>query len=36
MPPTKDIWQRYLLKFTKNGKLVENELSLEVKEENED
>ena len=36
MPPTKDIWQRYLLKFTKNGKLVENELSLEVKEEKED
>ena len=23
MPPTKDIWQRYLRKFTKNGKACE-------------
>ena len=26
MPPVKDIWQRYLRKFTKNGKLLEMEL----------
>jgi len=26
MPPTKDIWQLYLRKFTKNGKLLEMEL----------
>jgi hypothetical protein len=24
MPPTKDIWQRYLRKFTKQGKLLED------------
>jgi hypothetical protein len=38
MPPSKDIWQRYLRKFTKNGKLLENELSLvecEMKQEDE-
>lgn len=29
MPPTKDIWQRYLRKFTKNGELLENEVGLE-------
>ena len=23
MPPSKDIWQRYLRKFSKNGKLLE-------------
>ena len=28
MPPKKDIWQRYLRKFSKNGKLVEAELGL--------
>ena len=28
MPPKKDIWQRYLCKFTKQGKLLENELGL--------
>ena len=22
MPPVKDVWQRYLRKFTKNGKLL--------------
>jgi hypothetical protein len=31
MPPVKDIWQRYLRKFTKQGKLLENDLGLEVK-----
>ena len=31
MPPTKDIWQRYLRKFTKQGKLLEDELGLEIK-----
>ena len=30
MPPTKDIWQRYLRKFTKYGKLLENEVGLEI------
>ena len=30
MPPMKDIWQRYLRKFTKNGKLLENEVGLEI------
>ena len=24
MPPVKDIWQRYLRKFSKNGKLLES------------
>ena len=28
MPPVKDIWQRYLRKFTKQGKLLENDLGL--------
>ena len=32
MPPTKDIWQRYLRKFTKNGKLLENDPGLETTE----
>ena len=36
MPPTKDIWQRYLLKFTKNGKLWETELNLEIKQEDQE
>ena len=30
MPSTKDIWQRYLRKFTKNGKLLETEFELEI------
>ena len=25
MPPVKDVWQRYLRKFTKNGKLLDEE-----------
>ena len=33
MPPVKDILQRYLRKFSKHGKLLEDELRLEVKEE---
>ena len=28
MPPKKDIWQRYLRKFTKQGKLLEFDLGL--------
>ena len=28
MPPKKDIWQRYLRKFTKQGKLLESDLGL--------
>ena len=28
MPPMNDIWQRYLRKFTKNGKLLENDPGL--------
>ena len=36
MPPVKDIWQRYLHKFTKQGKLLENDLGLEVKAESEE
>ena len=28
MPPVKDIWQRYLRKFSKNGKLLESDLGL--------
>ena len=31
MPPVKDIWQRYLRKFSKQGKLLENELDLQIK-----
>jgi hypothetical protein len=30
MPPVKDVFQRYLCKFSKNGKLLENDLGLEV------
>ena len=36
MPSTKDIWQRYLRKFIKNGKLLENKLHLQIKEEEPD
>ena len=28
MPPVKDVWQRYLRKFTKNGKLLDEERAL--------
>ena len=28
MPPMKDVWQRYLRKFTKNGKLLDEERAL--------
>ena len=28
MPPVKDIWQRYLRKFSKNGKLLEADIGL--------
>ena len=28
MPPTKDVFQRYLRKFSKNGKLFEQDLGL--------
>ena len=28
MPPMKDIWQRYIRKFSKNGKLVEEDIGL--------
>ena len=28
MPPKKDIWQRYLCKFTKQGKLLESDVGL--------
>ena len=30
MPPTEDIWQRYLRKFSKNGKLLEADFGLET------
>ena len=33
MPPTNDILQRYLRNFSKHGKLLEDELGLEVKQE---
>ena len=33
IPAYKDIWQRYLRKFTKNGKLMESEYHLEIKQE---
>ena len=32
MPPVKDIWQRYLKKFSKHGKLLENDAGLEIDE----
>ena len=28
MPPKREIWQRYLRKFTKQGKLLETDLGL--------
>ena len=30
MPPKKAIWQRYLRKFSKQGKLLESALGLEI------
>ena len=30
MPSTKDIWQRYLKKFSKNGKLLETDMGVDV------
>ena len=33
MPPKKDIWQRYLHKFSKHGKLLESKSDLGLTEE---
>ena len=30
MPSTKDIWQRYLKKFSKNGKLLETDVGVDI------